>query len=89
MCFDVKKVPDEPFIPLTDEEKDEVYRAFSGKNRYGALVKRFFFYSMFVWLSNQIYMLSLFSEGKSWLLMRIQTLILLVKFFNVLHHLHG
>lgn len=43
VCFDVKKVPDELFIPLTEEEKDEVYRAFSGKNRYGALVKRFFF----------------------------------------------
>ncbi|XP_018478183.1 ubiquitin-like-specific protease ESD4 isoform X2 [Raphanus sativus] len=32
------KVPDEPFIPLTEEEKDEVYRAFSGKNRRKVLV---------------------------------------------------
>ncbi|CAH2078953.1 unnamed protein product [Thlaspi arvense] len=29
----VKKVPDEPFIPLTEEEEAEVYRAFSGRNR--------------------------------------------------------
>lgn len=42
MCFDLKKVPDEPFIPLTKEEKAEVYNAFSGKNRYMVcLVKRF------------------------------------------------
>lgn len=41
VCFDVKKVPDEPFIPLTEEEEAEVYNAFTGKNRYGCLVKRF------------------------------------------------
>ncbi|KAF8052354.1 hypothetical protein N665_1569s0009 [Sinapis alba] len=34
----VKKVPDEPFIPLTEEEEGEVYRAFSGKNRRKVLV---------------------------------------------------
>ncbi|VVA97889.1 unnamed protein product [Arabis nemorensis] len=28
-----KKVPHEPFIPLTEEEEAEVYRAFSGRNR--------------------------------------------------------
>ncbi|KAJ0233051.1 Ubiquitin-like-specific protease ESD4 [Hirschfeldia incana] len=32
------KVPDEPFIPLTEEEEAEVYRAFSGKNRRKVLV---------------------------------------------------
>ncbi|KAL0659144.1 hypothetical protein Bca4012_079729 [Brassica carinata] len=32
------KVPDEPFIPLTKEEKAEVYNAFSGKNRRKVLV---------------------------------------------------
>ncbi|KAG2263360.1 hypothetical protein Bca4012_014415 [Brassica carinata] len=34
----LKKVPDEPFIPLTEEEEAEVYRAFSGKNRRKVLV---------------------------------------------------
>ncbi|KAG2263830.1 hypothetical protein Bca52824_070909 [Brassica carinata] len=34
----LKKVPDEPFIPLTKEEKAEVYNAFSGKNRRKVLV---------------------------------------------------
>lgn len=32
--IDLKKVPQEPFIPLTEEEEAEVYRAFSGRNRY-------------------------------------------------------
>ncbi|KAH0870676.1 hypothetical protein HID58_077698 [Brassica napus] len=32
------KVPDEPFIPLTKEDKAEVYNAFSGKNRRKVLV---------------------------------------------------
>lgn len=31
------KVPRELFIPLTEEEEAEVYRAFSGRNRYGFL----------------------------------------------------
>ncbi|CAF2020800.1 unnamed protein product [Brassica napus] len=34
----LKKVPDEPFIPLTKEDKAEVYNAFSGKNRRKVLV---------------------------------------------------
>nr|VDC82822.1 unnamed protein product [Brassica rapa] len=38
VCFDVKKVPDEPFIPLTEEEEAEVYNAFTGKNRRKVLV---------------------------------------------------
>ncbi|KAJ4881171.1 Ubiquitin-like-specific protease ESD4 [Raphanus sativus] len=32
------KVPHEPFIPLTEEEEAEVYRAFSGRNRRKVLV---------------------------------------------------
>lgn len=42
LCFDLKKVPDEPFIPLTKEDKAEVYNAFSGKNRYGLSCKEVF-----------------------------------------------
>ncbi|KAF8084590.1 hypothetical protein N665_0711s0019 [Sinapis alba] len=34
----LKKVPHEPFIPLTEEEEAEVYRAFSGRNRRKVLV---------------------------------------------------
>ncbi|RID72573.1 hypothetical protein BRARA_C04462 [Brassica rapa] len=34
----LKKVPDEPFIPLTEEEEAEVYNTFSGKNRRKVLV---------------------------------------------------
>ncbi|KAG2315212.1 hypothetical protein Bca4012_066012 [Brassica carinata] len=34
----LKKVPHEPFIPLTEEEETEVYRAFSGRNRKKVLV---------------------------------------------------
>lgn len=35
LCYCSMKVPHEPFIPLTEEEEAEVYRAFSGRNRYG------------------------------------------------------
>ncbi|XP_056853517.1 ubiquitin-like-specific protease ESD4 isoform X1 [Raphanus sativus] len=34
----IKKVPHEPFIPLTEEEEAEVNRAFSGRNRRKVLV---------------------------------------------------
>ncbi|KAJ0251185.1 Ubiquitin-like-specific protease ESD4 [Hirschfeldia incana] len=34
----IKKVPHEPFIPLTEEEEAEVYQAFSGRNRRKVLV---------------------------------------------------
>lgn len=39
--IDLKKVPHEPFIPLTKEEEAEVYCAFSGRNRYGGSVRGF------------------------------------------------